>query len=66
MFEHGVLPAVVEMQVGVDDDADVGRAQVMLRQRLRRVAVDCAEDVVIRASMSEVLLFLSGFARQIW
>jgi hypothetical protein len=33
---------------------------------LRRVAVDCAEDVVIRASMSEVLLFLSGFARQIW
>ena len=30
VLEHGVLAAVVEVQMGVDDQADVGRAHVQL------------------------------------
>ncbi len=40
VLEHGVLAAVVEVQVGVDDQADVGRAQVQLGQRVGDRAVD--------------------------
>src|SRR5205823_11358854 len=40
VLEDGVLATVVEMQMRVDDDAHVGGAEVMLRQRVGHVAVD--------------------------
>jgi len=45
VLEHGVLAAVVEVQVGVDDQADVGRAHVQLGQRVGDRAVDHAPVV---------------------
>jgi hypothetical protein len=42
VLEHGVLPAVVEMQVGVDDQADVTGRHVVLVERIGDRAVDDA------------------------
>ena len=45
VLEHGVLATVIEVQVGVDHQADVGRAQVQLGQRAGHRAVDHAPVV---------------------
>src|SRR5438445_4035332 len=40
VLEDGILAAVVEMEMAVDDDLHIGGAQVVLGHRVRRVAVD--------------------------
>src|SRR5712692_8565981 len=40
VLEHGILPAVIEMEVGVDHDAHVSGTQVVLRERIGCVSVD--------------------------
>ncbi len=40
MLEHGVLPTVIEVEVGVDHDAHIRGTQVVLRKRVCGVAVD--------------------------
>ena len=43
VFERGVLPAVVEMQMGVDDHRHVDRREVVSGEGVRDGAVDDAE-----------------------
>ncbi len=40
MLEDGILPAMVEVQVGVDHQVDVGRAHVQIGERVGGRAVD--------------------------
>src|SRR4029077_7740874 len=40
VLEHGVLPAVIEMEMGVDHDVYVSGTEVVLGERVGGVAVD--------------------------